>query len=247
MKQQNAVVLTVDDDALTCRMIQFLLQSEGYTVMTANDPQAVVGCIEQEVPDLVLLDVQLPRTDGFTLMRHLKKRYQNLPVIMLTARADMADRLTGLEAGADDYIVKPFEPAEMLARVKAVLRRSSRQLTLSMDSVVEANDIRLDVHALNVTLADGSTVLLTPMEMRILHRLMANPNHVISRDALTAFAIRYVDEASNNRIDVYIGRIRRKLGDDPASPRYILTVRGSGYKFLAPARTSSVHAGSAAR
>lgn len=247
MTQQGAVVLTVDDDALTCRMIQFLLQSEGYHVRIANDPQAALSLMEQEVPDLVLLDVQLPRADGFTVMRHLKKRYQHLPVIMLTARAEMTDRLTGLEAGADDYVVKPFEPAELLARVKAVLRRSNRQLAAAMDSTVEENGIRLDVHALTACMPDGATVLLTPMEMRILHRLMANPNHVISREALTAFAIRYADDASNNRMDVYIGRIRRKLGDDPAEPRYILTVRGSGYKFLAPGRTVGAPVGSAAR
>lgn len=234
--QHAALVLAVDDDPLTCRMIEFLLTSQGYNVVTAHDPHSGLTQIEGKAPDLVLLDVQLPKVDGFTLMRHLKREHQNLPVIMLTARAEMQDRLTGLEAGADDYITKPFEPAELLARVKAVLRRSKRNVAASMDSTVYENGVRLDVHSLSATLPEGEVVALTPTETRILHRLMANPNAVVGRDDLTAFAVGYVADTSNNQIDVYIGRIRRKLHDDPSNPKYIVTVRGSGYKFVSPSR-----------
>lgn len=238
MRQQAAYVLAVEDDPLTSRMVEFLLQGEGYNVAITGDPQHALAQIESEVPDLVLLDVQLPRMDGITLMRHLKQRYRNLPVIMLTARGETTDRVNGLRAGADDYVVKPFEPAELLARVNAVLRRSSRQLSAMMDNMVEENGLRLDVQGHTVTVPGGDVVMLTPMETRIMHRLMASPNRVISRDSLTAFAIKYVDDGSNNRIDVYIGRIRRKIGDDPQNPRYIVTVRGSGYKFLSPNATT---------
>ncbi len=243
MNRQAAQVLVVDDDPLTCRLIEFLLQSQGYGAIVTHDPQAALSLIQNEEPNLVLLDVQLPKVDGFTVMRHLKRHRQNLPVIMLTAKAEMADRLTGLEAGADDYIVKPFEPAELLARVKAVLRRSQRQLAASMDTRVSENGVELDVNNLSATLPDGEVVYLTPMETRILHRLMANPNHVVSRDDLTNYAIRYIEDTSNNRIDVYVGRIRRKLGDDPNDPRYIATVRGSGYKFLSPSRLGGTSLG----
>ncbi|MDQ3856055.1 MAG: response regulator transcription factor [Chloroflexota bacterium] len=238
MTEDSAYVLAVDDDPLTCRLIQFLLTSQGYEVGIANDPVVALRQIDQRLPDLVLLDLQLPKMDGFTLMRQLKRDYQDVSVIMLTARAEMQDRLAGLEAGADDYVVKPFEPAELLARVKAVLRRAKRQLSANLDSVVVENGLRLDVHNLTVTTSSGESVSLTPTETRILHRLMANANHVISREDLTAFAVGYGADTSNNQIDVYIGRIRRKIRDNLSHPRYIATVRGSGYKFLSPARLS---------
>jgi DNA-binding response OmpR family regulator len=232
MADQGALVLAVDDDALTCRLIEFLLRTHGYSVITSGDPEAALEQIRQRPPDLVLLDVQLPRVDGFSLMRHLKSEHGNMPVIMLTARAEMQDRLTGLEAGADDYVVKPFEPAELLARVKAVLRRSQRQPTREPQAHLVQDGFALDLKGLSVTLPDGRLVALTPTEARILHRLMATPNHVVSREDLATFASGYIGDASNNQIDVYVGRIRRKLGEDVASPHHIRTVRGSGYKFV---------------
>lgn len=233
MSNQAAHVLAVDDDPLTCRLIEFLLRSHGYDVATTGDPQVALGQIERRTPDLVLLDVQLPRVDGFTLMRRLKTEYAGVPVIMLTARAEMADRLTGLEAGADDYVTKPFEPAELLARVKAVLRRSQRQNAAEPDGLLERGGLRLDVRGLTVTLPDGRCIALTPTEARILHRLMSVPDRVVSREDLTNFASGFIADTSNNQIDVYVGRIRRKLGDEASEPRYIRTVRGSGYRFIA--------------
>lgn len=244
MIQDGALIIVVDDDPLTCRMIEFLLGSQGYAVTALNEAPPALQQIEHKLPDLVLLDVQLPRMDGFTAMRHLKQQYPNLPVIMLTARAEMQDRLSGLEAGADDYIVKPFEPAELLARVKAVLRRAKRNISTAADGVIAENGIRLDVHNLAATIPGGDIIPLTPTETRILHRLMANPNHVISREDLTAFAVGYGADTSNNQIDVYVGRIRRKIKDDLNNPQYIVTVRGSGYKFLSPARLTSRPMGS---
>ncbi len=228
-------MLVVDDDPLMCRLVEVLLQSQGHTAITAGSYEAAVSQIQRQLPDLVLLDVQLPRIDGFTAMRQLKRQYENLPVIMLTARADMQDRLTGLETGADDYVVKPFEPAELLARVKAVLRRSQRSIAASMEMIIEENGLRLDVRSTTVTLPDGQVVLLTPTETRVLHRLMSRANHIVSREELINFAIGSGADNTTNQIDVYVGRIRRKIGDDPNNPIYIVTVRGSGYKFLSPA------------
>ncbi len=231
MTDQGCTVLAVDDDPLTCRLIEFLLRSNGYTVLTTGDPVAAIAQIERQLPDLVLLDVQLPRRDGFSIMRQLKAEYAQLPVIMLTARAEMPDRIAGLDAGADDYVTKPFEPAELLARVRAVLRRTQRRLLLEPEAPVSVGGIQLDIRALTVTLPHGERVAVTPTEARILHRLMATPGHVVTREDLTNFAGGYLADTSNNHIDVYVGRIRRKLGDDPTSPRYIRTVRGSGYSF----------------
>jgi len=155
---------------------------------------------------------------------------------MLTARAEMQDKLTGLESGADDYVVKPFEPAELVARVKSVLRRANRQLAATMDMLIVENGIELNIPDLTAKLPSGEKVTLTPMEMRILQRLMSSPNRVVSRDDLAMYAAGYVADTSSNQIDVYIGRIRKKLGDDPNDPKYIATIRGSGYKFLSPDR-----------
>lgn len=236
MSSPQALILVVDDDPLTCRMVEFLLQSQNYDALIANSPQEALTVIHGKEPDLVLLDVQLPKTDGFTLLRHLRKEVPGLPVIMLTARAEMQDRLTGFESGADDYVVKPFEPAELLARIKAVLNRYRRKTMGSNDAVVQANDLKLDVPSLSVTLADGTPVSLTPTETRVLHRLMTNSDRVVTRDDLASFAMGYDTDISNNQIDVYIGRIRKKLQDDINDPRYILTIRGRGYKFISRER-----------
>lgn len=234
MANQGTFVLAVDDDPLTCRLIEFLLHSNGYTVVTTGDPEAALAQIARQVPDLVLLDVQLPRRDGFSIIRHLKAKYSQLPVIMLTARAEMRDRLAGLDSGADDYVTKPFEPAELLARVKAVLRRTQRDLLPEPETPLSVGGVRLDVRGSMLTLPDERDVPLTPTEIRILHRLMATPNHVVAREELMNFAAGYVADTSNNHIDVYIGRLRRKMQDDPNEPRFIQTIRGSGYRFTAP-------------
>ncbi|MBA2363924.1 MAG: response regulator transcription factor [Chloroflexia bacterium] len=231
MTQQGAFVLVVDDDPLMCRLVEVLLETQGHSVVTAGDYESAMAAIRARIPDLILLDVQLPSIDGFTIMRQLKRLYDAVPIIMLTARAEMQDRLMGLETGADDYVVKPFEPAELLARVKAVLRRSKKHLTYATDLVVERGGLRLDVPGMTVTNSTGQSALLTPTETRILHRLMSRPDYVISREELTSFAIGAGADTTTNHIDVYIGRIRKKIGDDTNKPRHILTVRGSGYKF----------------
>lgn len=236
MQPRKALILAVDDDPLTGKLIDFLLENEGHEVEIAADPSQALRALEQRTPDLILLDVQLPRMDGFTLLKHIKKQYPEMPVIMLTARAEMQDKLTGLESGADDYVVKPFEPAELVARVKSVLRRANRQLAATMDMLIVENGIELNIPDLTAKLPSGEKVTLTPMEMRILQRLMSSPNRVVSRDDLAMYAAGYVADTSSNQIDVYIGRIRKKLGDDPNDPKYIATIRGSGYKFLSPDR-----------
>ena len=231
MTQQEAHILVVDDDPLTCRLIEYLLGSQDYEVKTTTDPQEAQRLIQRRMPDLVLLDVQLPKLDGLALMRRLKHEHQGLPIVMVTAKAEMRDRLAGLEGGADDYVVKPFEPAELLARVKAVLRRSKRVLVASTEQVLTEHGIKLDMQGLTVTTPEGEAVRLTPTEARILHKLMLNRNRVVSREELTEYAVGEGADTSGNHIDVYIGRLRRKLGDGAEAPRYIATVRGGGYRF----------------
>lgn len=232
MAEIEATVLTIDDDHLTCRMIQFLLEGEGFEVLMASDPQEASAHLAKVTPDLVLLDVQLPQANGFDILKRLKGHYRNLPVIMLTAKAEMPDRLAGFEGGADDYVIKPFEPAELLARVRAVLRRFGRQaLQQQRDDSVTESGVHLDIHALQLTMPNERTIELTRTETRILQKLMSNANHIISREALTDFAVGQNADTSHNQIDVYIARLRRKMQEDSTLPQYIITVRGSGYKF----------------
>lgn len=226
-------VLTIDDDPYTCRLVEFLLHSNGYRVLTAFKPADALRCLESSLPQLVLLDVELPEADGLSLLRRLKRDYPSLPVILLSARAEAPSRLAGFDAGADDYIVKPFEPAELLARVQAVLRRSMGLSAPTAPSTIEESGVALDLRSLTVTLPSGGAAVLTPTEARMLHRLMSSPGRVVSTDELAASATGHPSEASSNNLHVYIGRLRRKLGGQAPGGDRIVTVRGSGYRFIA--------------
>jgi len=224
-------ILIVDDDPPTVKWTSFLLRDEGYEVITADNGRSGLELVERELPDLVILDVMMPQIDGLEVCRRIRQT-MDVPIIMLSAKGETADKVTGLKVGADDYLAKPFEPAELLARVKAVLRRTEAFSTFDdSQSRVAVGDIRLDPVGNKVFLSDNRVVELTPIEFRLLHVLMRNAGRVLTHDYLLSTAWGYEYEGYSNQIAVYIRRLRTKLEDDPSDPKYIVTVRGMGYRF----------------
>jgi len=224
-------ILIVDDDAPTVKWTSFLLRDEGYEVITADNGRSGLELVERELPDLVILDVMMPQIDGLEVCRRLRQT-MDVPIIMLSAKGETADKVTGLKMGADDYLAKPFEPAELLARVRAVLRRTEAFSAFDdSQSRVAVGDIRLDPVGNKVFLSDDRVVELTPIEFRLLHVLMRNAGRVLTHDYLLSTAWGYEYEGYSNQIAVYVRRLRTKLEDDPSNPKYIVTVRGMGYRF----------------
>ncbi len=233
MVQQGAQVLVVDDDLATCRLVEWLLVKHGYSVKTLTDPQKVMEQVRRRTPDLALLDVRMPRVDGLTVMRQLRREYEHMPIVMLTASAQVHDRVAGLESGADDYIVKPFDPTELVVRVRAVLRRARRtQATLEASNLIVAKGgLRLDMRYLTASTSDGEVVRFTPVEARILYKLMTVPNRPVSPEELRACTVGK-PSGGTNEVAVHIHNIRRKLGD--RKHRCIATVPGGKYTFCLP-------------
>lgn len=224
-------VLVVDDDPPSVKMTAFLLREEGYEVITASDGVEALIKVEQEGPDLVILDVMMPHLDGLEVCRRIR-RTMNIPIIILSAKGETADRVTGLDLGADDYLPKPFEPSELLARVRAVLRRAEAfTFGEPYGSRVSAGGIQLDPVSNKAYMADGREVELTPIEFRLLHYLMRNASRVLTHDQLFSHVWGYDYEGDTNQIAVYIRRLRMKIEGDPNRPRHLITVRGVGYKF----------------
>lgn len=224
-------ILIVDDDPPTVKWTSFLLRDEGYEVITADNGRAGLELVERELPDLVILDVMMPQIDGLEVCRRIRQT-MDVPIIMLSAKGETVDKVTGLKMGADDYLAKPFEPAELLARVKAVLRRTEAFSAFDdSQSRVAVGDIRLDPVGNKVFLSDNRVVELTPIEFRLLHVLMRNAGRVLTHDYLLSTAWGYEYEGYSNQIAVYIRRLRTKLEDDPSDPKHIVTVRGMGYRF----------------
>ncbi|MGV8083461.1 MAG: response regulator transcription factor [Coriobacteriia bacterium] len=218
-------ILVIDDNEKIVSVLAEYLRADGYSVLTAVDGLAALDSAAQHRIDLALVDIMLPGVNGL----ELTKRFQadGIPVILVTARADEVDRLVGLELGADDYITKPFSPREVVARVKAVLRRCARGAEQS--NMIEIGELKLDRDRREVH-ADSRLVELTRTEFDILALLAAHPGRVYSRLQLLEAASGDAFEGYERTIDAHIKNIRRKLGDDPKSPRYIHTVIGVGYK-----------------
>lgn len=227
-------ILVVDDDPVSGRMVEFLLEQQGgHEVEVVDNSRGALAMIEREPPDLLLLDVNLPQQNGFDLYRHLAERGYERPVIFVTGKDGVEDRVHGLTLGADDYICKPFQPAELLARVEAVLRRYYRgqsQPLARATQPVQAGEIQIDPIASHVTLPDRRCVALTPTEMRMLVQLAQHHGQPVSRESLLA-AIWGEDHVGSNVVDVYVRRLRRKLERDPAHPRFITAARGIGYRL----------------
>jgi len=223
-------ILVVDDDAPSVKMISFLLREEGYDVSTADNGITALELVEQQGPDLVILDVMMPHLDGFEVCRRIRQK-QDVPIIFLSAKGETADKVTGLELGGDDYLAKPFEPAELLARVKAVARRAEAAAAEDAQSLLTVGDMTLDPLTSQVKFADSRTVSLTPIEFRLLHCLMRNAGRILSHDLLMSAVWGYDYEGYSNQIAVYVRRLRLKIEEDPDHPMRLTTARGLGYKF----------------
>jgi len=223
-------ILVVDDDAPSVKMISFLLREEGYEVSSTDNGLAALELIDREPPDLVVLDVMMPHLDGFEVCRRIRQK-MDVPIIFLSAKGETVDKVTGLQLGADDYLAKPFEPAELLARVKAVMRRAEAFTVEDTQSRLTVGDITLDPVSSRVTFAGGRKVDLTPIEFRLLHCLMRNAGRILSHDLLMSAVWGYDYEGYSNQIAVYVRRLRMKIEEDPDNPKFLTTVRGLGYKF----------------
>lgn len=222
-------ILVVDDDIPSAKLTSYLLEEAGYRVLRAHDATSIMQVIEQHNPDLILLDIMMPKIDGFEVCRQIR-RNSDVPIIFLSARSQLQDRVTGLQIGGDDYLVKPFEPSELLARVEAVLRRRNADM-LNTSTRLSQGNITLDPVEHKVIFTDGRVVELTPLEFRLLYYLMKNAGRILNVTQILSKVWGYDYEGESNLVAVYIRRLRTKVEEDPDHPRHVITVRNLGYKF----------------
>ncbi len=221
-------VLIVEDDRKTAALVATYLEKEGYSTVIAYDGQQALEMERLHDPVFIVLDVMLPKVDGWEICRRLRK-HSDVPILMLTAREDEIDRVMGLSLGADDYVVKPFSPRELVERVKAILRRT-RNAHAAEPAVLSHGSLVLDPEKHKVTL-DDQLVTLTSLEYKLLYALMRSPGRVFSRNELLDHFYEQGEVVVDRVIDVHIGKLRQKIEQDPANPRFIHTVRGFGYRF----------------
>ncbi len=219
-------ILIVEDDADITEVIEYNLKKEGYRTISASRGEDVLSVTKRQKPDLIILDLMLPGIDGLEVCRNLRKKDSTaqMPIIMLTAKSQEADKVVGLELGADDYMVKPFSPRELIARIKAVLRRSKRLLS---KKVTESKDIVIDSLKHKVTV-QNKEVILTPTEFKLLEFMVQKPGIVLSRDEILDNVFGYESSIYDRTVDTHMKSLRKKLGK---AKNYIETVRGMGYRF----------------
>ncbi len=222
-------ILVVDDEALLVKGIRFNLQNEGYQVITGSDGLEAVHLVKEESPDLVILDVMMPNMDGLTACGKIRE-FSDVPIILLTARSDDMDKLIGFDHGADDYLTKPFNILELKARIRAMLRRLGNTEQKTGANTLAIGSIMLDLDARNAY-RSGELADLTAKEFDVIEFLMRNPNRVYSREALLDTIWAYEYRSDIRTVDVHIRRLREKLEENPAEPKYILTKWGVGYYF----------------
>jgi len=229
--RNQPTVLVVDDDHKLIALVRMYLERDGFIVVPAHDGRQALELFTRHRPGFVILDVMLPGMDGIAVCRALRKR-SDVPILMLTARVEEGDKLSGLSGGADDYVTKPFSPRELVARVHAILRRTGSGGPAPR---IVRGDLLMDIERHEV-FASGREVRLTVVEYKLLQALMEFPGRVFTREQLLTHVYAF-DEAVviDRTVDVHVGKLREKLGDDPARPRYIETVRGVGYRLLEPA------------
>jgi DNA-binding response OmpR family regulator len=233
-RPETAPILVVDDDPKIVALVRAYLERERFRVVTAGDGRSALRAIEEHAPRLVVLDLMLPEVDGLAVIRQTRAM-GDIPILVLSARGSTGDRIQGLSEGADDYLPKPFSPAELVARVRTILRRTERDaLDSGADVRYRTGDLEVDV-ARHLVRVAGREVALSVLELRLLVALLAADGRILSRDQLLD-AIHGVGEAdvTDRAIDVYVKRLREKLGDDPADPRFVATVRGAGYRAAGP-------------
>lgn len=224
----KGIVLIAEDDPNTASLVATYLEREGFQPIVAADGEAALKMERRQRPVMVILDIMLPGVDGWEICRRLRRR-SDVPILMLSAREEEIDRVLGLSLGADDYVVKPFSPRELVERVKAILRRA-RPAGRQQAAVFSRGGLVLDAERHRVTV-DGQTVALTTTEFKLLRALMGSPGRVFSREELLARLYDQGETVIERVVDVHIGKIRQKIEDDPSRPRHVLTVRGFGYRF----------------
>lgn len=230
----NRTILIAEDEAALAETLQYRLVQEGYTVLTAGDGQQAVDLVRSRRPDLLILDLMLPQMDGLEVCRILRKEAP-LPILILTAKGEEIDKVVGLEVGADDYVTKPFSMRELLARVKALLRRTEAPPAPGAEDpagreVLRSGTIRIDV-ASHVAWKHDRRLDLKPREFELLAFLMRNPNRAFTRDHLLDRVWGYENPVDARTVDVHVRWLREKIEDDPSHPQVLVTVRGVGYRF----------------
>ena len=225
-------ILIVDDDADIIKIVRGYLDQAGFETLSTGDGEAALRLVRQARPDVVVLDLMLPGHDGWEVLRRIRgdALLAATPVILLTARVDDLDKVAGLELGADDYITKPFSPREMVARVRALLRRAQFTQDHPAARVLSAGCLRLD-RAQHLLTVDGQPVELTPTEFKLLEALMESPGQTLTRDELLDTALGYAYEGLGRALDTHIRNLRRKIEPDPNAPIYVQTVYGIGYRL----------------
>jgi two-component system response regulator VicR len=228
-------ILIVEDERAVARGLEYGLQAEGYAVRIAETGEQALEMARAEAPHCILLDIRLPGISGFDVCRILRAEEMRMPILMLTARDEPIDKVLGLELGADDYVVKPYNLRELIARIRALIRRAYGELSeISQGEKIAFGNLVLDLEQLRVT-RDGEQVYLTPTEFRLLRYLVSRPNRPTSRETILEAIWGYSGDIGSERtVDVYIRHLREKLEEDPADPRWIVTVRGMGYKYEPP-------------
>ena len=225
-------VLVIEDDHNTSALVALYLEREGFRALTAEDGRTGLEQARRQAPNLVILDLMLPEMDGWEVCRQLR-RMGDIPIIMLTARGEEIDRVAGLTLGADDYVVKPFSPRELMARVKAILRRAANPARPVLTELVHGT-VRLDLDKRRLQVK-GEAVNLTPHEYALLEALMGAPGRIFTRDELLDRLYPQGEAVVVERVvDVHINKLRQKIEPEPSRPRYILTARGIGYRFADP-------------
>jgi len=225
-------ILVVEDEKAIAAFVQTALEREGFVAWVARDGTAAFKQIRTNPPDLILLDLRLPDMDGLDVCRRVREGETYIPIVMLTARSDDADKIVGLELGADDYVTKPFNARELVARVRAVLRLSRQSGATQHRDRLQVGELTIDRAGRTVTVADRK-VELTPKEFDLLAMLAWERGRVFGREMLLERVWGYDYAGESRTVDVHVQRLRRKIEPEPARPRYLLTVRGVGYKFAA--------------
>lgn len=219
------LILIAEDDADIRALLRLYLEGEGFRVLEAEDGMQALTLARENPPDMVILDIMMPHMNGFELTRALRK-YSDVPILILSAKSQDNDKILGLNLGADDYIAKPFNPVEIVARVKAQLRRAAR----TGGNVLTVGELALNTDTIQLT-KNGQSIPLTPMEYKILALLMRAPGRIFTKIQLYEGAVGPYFEGDDNTMTVHISKLRDKIEDDPRNPRYIITVRGLGYKI----------------
>ncbi|SHE87001.1 DNA-binding response regulator, OmpR family, contains REC and winged-helix (wHTH) domain [Marinitoga hydrogenitolerans DSM 16785] len=234
------VIMIIEDDPAISEMLNFNLTKEGYDIILASDADEAVKMIEEKEVDFFIVDIMLPGSmDGFDFIRTVKsnEKFKNAPVLILSAKDDPADKVAGLELGSDDYVTKPFNVRELIARIKSIFRRQQQAMQIKEEGPkkIVAKDLEIDTERYEV-LIRGNPVELTPLEFELLTFLAKNEGKVFSRDVLLDKLWGYDYFGDTRTVDVHIRRLRTKIEEDPSNPKYIITVRGKGYKFRDPGK-----------